>query len=269
MDRLGERHQRIAGIGPRIEVHQGVLGDAPRDARLVGYDALDAAVRKIRDVVELGYVDTAGRCEAEQQLIAAAGAAFALPLADDLADLEDDLFAVTEHGGVDEVGDRFGVERRVPAGEHDRIVIGSVDCVERDAREVERRQQVGVAELGRERDAEDVERRDGSVRVDRELRDRVVAHDLFHVGEDRVGALGKDPVALVEDLVEDLHALIGQAHLIRVGIHERPAHFGRIPLLDGRVELAADVLDRLADSGKQRLQAREKRLDSHASRVTA
>ena len=45
----------------------------------------------------------------------------------------------------------------------------------------------------------------------------------LEVGPHRVGALGEDPVALVEHLVEDLHALVGQADLVGVGVHQRPA----------------------------------------------
>jgi hypothetical protein len=35
---------------------------------------------------------------------------------------DDDLFALAEHGGVDEVGERLGVERGVPADDHERVV---------------------------------------------------------------------------------------------------------------------------------------------------
>ena len=205
---LGQRHQRVARVRPRVEVHQGVLGDAPRNARTVGHDALDAAVGQVRDVVELGDVDAAGDGQSHEQLVAAAGSPVVLPLPDDVADGEHDLLAVAEHGGVDEVGDRLGVERGVAAGQHDRVVVAAVGCVQRHPGQVERGEQVGVAELGGEGDAEQVELPDRTVRVDGELRDVVIAHDLFHVGEHGVGALGEDPVALVEHLVQDLDALV-------------------------------------------------------------
>ena len=105
-------------------------------------------------------------------LVAAAGAALGLPVADHLGDREHDLLAVAEHGGVEEVGDRLGVERRVAAGQHDRVVVGAVGGVQRDAGQVERVEHVGVAELGGEAEAEDVEGADRAVGVDGELRDR-------------------------------------------------------------------------------------------------
>ena len=125
----------------------------------VGHDGADAPVGQVLDVVEARHVDAAGRGQPQQQLVPPAGTALGLPLPHDLGDREHDLLAVTEHRGVDEVGDRLGVERRVPARHHDRVVVGAVGRVQRDAGEVERGEQVGVAELGGERDAEQVERR--------------------------------------------------------------------------------------------------------------
>ena len=84
---------------------------------------------------------------------------------------EHDLLAVAEHGGVDEVGDRLGVEGGVAAGDDDRVVVAAVDRVQRDPGEVERVEHVGVAELGGEAQAEQVEGADGAVAVDGELRD--------------------------------------------------------------------------------------------------
>ena len=51
----------------------------------------------------------------------------------------------------------------------------------------------------------------------------VLPHQRLDVRPDRVGALGEDPVPLVEHLVEDLHALVGQPDLVGVGVHQRPA----------------------------------------------
>jgi hypothetical protein len=63
--------------------------------------------------------------------------------------------------------------------------------VQRDAGEVERGEHVRVAELGGERQAEQVEVADGAVRVDGELRHLVLAHQGLDVGPDRIGALGE------------------------------------------------------------------------------
>ena len=143
------------------------------------------------------------------------------------------------------------------AGDHDRVVVAAVDGVQRDAGEVEGVEQVGVAQLGGEADPEEVEGAHRPVAVDGELRDAVLAHHLLHVGPHGVGALGQHPVTLVEHLVEDLHALVGQPDLVGVGIHQRPPDVDRLPVLEGRVELATDVLDRLGDRRQTRLEQGE------------
>ena len=131
--------------------------------------------------------------------------------------------------------------------------------MDRDSCQVELGEHVGVAELGGKAQPEDIELSDRAVRVQRELRHAVLTHQGFHVGPHRVRPLGKDPVLLVEDLVQDRDALIGQAHLVRVRIAEAPANLDRLPVLRHAVQFATHVLDGLADSRKQRLEAWEHR----------
>src|SRR6202042_1158975 len=100
----------------------------------------------------------------------------------DPGDGEHRLLAVADDDRVDEVGDRLGVERRVAAGQHDRVRGRPVRGGQRYAGQVQGGQQVGVAELGGEGDAEHVEGGHRAVRVDGELRDAVRPHQLLHVG---------------------------------------------------------------------------------------
>ena len=274
VDGLGERDQRLLGVGPLVQVHHGVLGDAPRDARAVGRHPADAPVGQVVDVVELRHVDTTGACQPEQQLVATAGAAVALPALDDVGDLQHRLLAVAEDGGVDELGDGLGVERRVASGDDDRVLVAAVHGAERDAGEVQSREQVGVAELGGEAHAEQVEVAHRTVPVDGELGHGVLAHERLEVGPHGVRALRDGVGALVEDLVQDHDALVGETDLVGIGVHQRPTD-GRLvvtPRLDLRVQLAADVLDRLAHPRQQPLEAREHGRPgslSHATQGTA
>ncbi len=151
------------------------------------------------------------------------------------------------------------------AREDDRVVEGAVLGLQRDAREVEGGEHVGVAELGGEAQAEHVERLDRAVGVHGELRHLVLAHQRFEVRPDAVRPLGEHALALVEHLVEDHDALVRQADLVGVGVHQRPVDVAGVPVLDGRVELAADVLDRLLDVREEGLQAWEDRFDSHVT----
>jgi len=103
--------------------------------------------------------------------------------------------------------------------------------------------------------AEDVERPHREVALQGELRQPVAAHQGGQVGPDRERPLGEQPVALVEDLVEDRQPLVGLAHLVGIGVHQGPPHLGGGELLADRVHLAAGVLHGLADLREQRLQA--------------
>ncbi len=228
--------------------------------RPVGCHPLDPAVRQVRDVVELGHVHRAAGGQPQQQAVASSRPPLELPLPDHVGDPQRDLLAVAQHGRVEEVGDRLRVERGVPAGQHDRVVLAPIDRVQRDPGQIESVQHVGVAEFGGEAEAEHVERAHRPVRVEGELRHVMLAHQRFQIGPDRVRALGQDPVLLVQDLVEDRHALIGQPHLVRVRVGQAPADVDRVPLLDLGVQLTADVLDRLADPGQQRFQPGKQRL---------
>ncbi len=261
--RLGERHQWLLRVRPGVQVHGGALVHPERHVRAVGHHPLDAPVAQVVDVVEARHVDALGAGQPQQQLVTATGAALGLPLADDRGDLQYRLLAVAEYGGVDEVGDRLRVEGGVPAGHHHRVRVVAVAGVQRDAGQVQRGEHVGVAELGGERDAEQVERADRMVRVDGELGHALGAHQRLQVGPDRVGALGQHVGLLVEYLVEDLYALVGQADLVGVRVHQHPVHGCRVPVLDDRAELAAHVLDRLADPGQQLLNLGPHAGDTH------
>ena len=127
--RLGERHEGLLGVGPRVEVHDRVLGDAPRHTRGVGGrgDPLDPAVGQVGDVVERGHVDAAGAREPQQHLAATTGAPGRLPLPHDVGDREHRLLAVADDRRVDEGGDRLGVEGRVATRDDDGVLETAVE----------------------------------------------------------------------------------------------------------------------------------------------
>ncbi len=260
VDRFGQRDQGLLGVRPLVQVHHGVLGHAPRDAGAVRHDAGDTAVGEVLDVVERRDVHPARLRQAEEDLLAAAGAALGLPLADDPGHVEHGLLAVADDRRVDEVGDRLRVEGRVAAGQDDRVVDRAVLGLQGDSGEVQGGEHVRVAELRGEAQPEHVEGADRPVGVHRELRDAVLTHQRLQVRPHAVGALGEDALLLVEDLVEDHDALVGQTDLVRVRVHERPADVALVPRLDRGIELSADVLDGLLHMREQCFELREHRL---------
>ena len=72
----------------------------------------------------------------------------------------------------------------------------------------------------------------GAVRLDREQGDAVRAQLGFEVDPRRVGPFGRRVIAFVENLVEDLEALVGQADLVGVGVDEQPRDLVR-PMFGG------------------------------------
>ena len=254
MDHLGERHELALGVGPIGEVGDGALLDPLGHVGEPGGDgdeggAVVGALVERRDVdaLELGEV-------AQEALAAACRLARHLPRRDHLADLGDDLLAVAEHDDVDEVGERLGVEGAVAPDHDEQVVVGPAGGVHRHAGEVDALEDVGVGELGGEVEGEQVEVAGGAVRVDAEERDAGGAELVGHVGPRAVGPLGDGALALVEDLVEDLEALVGQADLVGVGVGEEPGGLvGGVHRRLGAV-LHADVASGLLHERQQALE---------------
>ncbi len=82
------------------------------------------------------------------------------------------------------------------------------------------------------------------------------AQERIEVAPRRVRAFGDGVVALVQDLVEDLQPLVGQADLVGVGVSEQPRHpVFVVPGGCGTV-FAPDVSSRLLHPGQERFDPR-------------
>ena len=75
-----------------------------------------------------------------------------------VADLVDGVLAVSQQHGVEEVGQRLGVERAWTAGDHQRVATAAICGAQGNATQVQHCQQVRVRELVLQREADDVER---------------------------------------------------------------------------------------------------------------
>ena len=105
--------------------------------------------------------------------------------------------------------------------------------------------------------------------IDGELGDGVLTHERLEVGPHRIGALTQHTRLLIEHLIENLHALIGGTHLVGIGIHQRPAHLGGIPVADDGIDFASDVLDRLLNAREQGFERGEDGGSRHCVRIPA
>ena len=175
-----------------------------------------------------------------------------LPRPHDLGDLGDDLLAVTEHDEVEEVGERLGVVRAVAAGADERVFGPAVGGPDGHPGQVDAVEHVRVDELGRQVEREQVEvgrRRDGC--RPRTAGTLAGAQLCFEVDPGGVGPLRHRIGALVQDLVEDLQALVGQADLVGVRVNEQPGDFAGAVLGTDRTVLEPDVASGFLDLGQQ------------------
>ena len=122
--------------------------------------------------------------------------------------------------------------------------------MQRDAGQVDEVDDIGVHELGRQVEGQDVERPRREVTLDAEERDPLAPHGCLHVDPRCVRPLGQRVGPFVEDLVENLESLIGEADLVGVGVHQEPSHlpvsvFGVLGPL-----LTPDVAGWLGDRGQ-------------------
>ena len=162
-------------------------------------------------------------------------------------DFGDDLLPLADHEGVDEAGHRGGVEGAGAAGDDQRVLLGPLFPPNRDPRQVQHVEDIGVAEFVLEREADGVEALQRRARFQRGQGDAVPAHLPLHVRPGRVAALGGDPRVFVQDRVEDLEAEVRHPHLVAVREGEGEEEVAlRVVLPDG-VDLPAGVAAGLFD----------------------
>ena len=246
--------KRTLGVRPLPQISHGALVDGGWHVGEPGLDRRqDRSV--VGHLVHRRHVHALDLGEVAQHRVAI-GAPAANPGADDLGDLADDLFALTQHHEIDEVGQRLGVERGVTADDHQRVLRSAVLGPDRHPGQVDHLEHVGEDQLRRQVEGQQVELACGPVGVDREQRDLVAGEERIEIGPGRVRALGDGIAPLVQDLVEDLQPLVGQADLVRVGVGEQPRHLPRgVAGRDGTV-LATDVSSRFLHQAQERFDPR-------------
>ena len=251
MHNLGQRHQLLAGIGPVLKGGNGALLDAGRYLGIASHHRNQKGP-VVADVVESGHVDASHGGQLAQHLLAGAGGhPRPFPGPDHLGDLRNHLFAVTQHEGVHEIGQRLGVVRAVTPRDDQRVLFSSIRHPNGHPGEIDAVQHVGVGELGGQVEGQHVELVAGQMVLQREQRHLMAAHLRFEIKPRRVRALGHRVVSLVDDLVEDLQALVGQADLVGIGVDQQPGHFvGAVKGTLGAV-LAPDVAGRFLHPGEQ------------------
>ena len=98
---------------------------------------------------------------------------------------------------------------------------------------------------------DDVKRSDRSCTFKRQQRNTRLTHGVAHIGPRHITALAGNTLGLVEDVVEDGDALVGQTNLVNIRIDQAATVVGIS--LGKRAPLVIDIATRLLDLGEQRL----------------
>ncbi len=112
------------GYGHASRLVTVCLDGTARHVRAGRGDPRDTAVGGVVHVVEAGHVRQPAPGQLEERLLALP--ALGLGGAEHVGDAEDRLLPVAEHDGVEEVGDRLGVERGMAAGDDERMLTGAL-----------------------------------------------------------------------------------------------------------------------------------------------
>ena len=243
-----QRHHKVFGRLVVVHIFDDRLGDTLRHAGAVGLDGFDAAILFIRHIVERRDVNAGDLRHFQQQPIFCPALLFAL--LDSGADVLQHLLTLAQLHDIEEISHRLGIADAGAARDDERPAGVTVRRAQRDARQAQHSQNIGVAKLVFQREADDVKIRQRVLAFEAVERDIQPFHLLFHVGPGHECALTPPVFVAVEDIVQNLFAQEGHADL--VGIREAERHtdvdFGLIFIDAAR--LAAGVAARFLDQAQ-------------------
>ena len=215
-------------------------------------DGPDGAVFIILHVVQAGDITAGNIGHRPQQTLFPPF--FRFGFADQLADGGQLFLALAQHHHVDEVGQRLGVAHAGPARHHQRPFLAAVGRAQRDARHVQHGQDVGVGKLVLQCEAHHVKGGERVFALQAVQRDGALFHLGLHVHPRHEGALAPPAGILVQQLVQNLHAQEGHAHLVGIGEAEGKAQVQLGLVLIHTARFAAGVAARFLHGGQRRLQ---------------
>ena len=162
------------------------------------------------------------------------------------------MLPVADQEKVDELRHGLRVEDRRPAGAHQGRRLISIHRTHRYAPEIEHLQHRRIAQLVLQGEAEQIELPEGRAALQGGEQHTMTTQQIAHVEPRGEDPLGGDPVAFVEDVVQDLEADV--AHPQLVDVREAQADAQLRVHLDGGVDLAADVPSGFLDAFDESLE---------------
>ena len=219
-------HHEIRGRGKLVQVLDDGLGDARRDARLIGGDGLDPAIFVILHIVERRDIDAGDLCNAQQQFLFG-NAALLLGLFDLGADAGQLVFALTQLDHIKKVRNGFRVAGAGATRHDQRPAFIAILGIERDARQIQHSQNIGIGKLVLQGEAHCIKSGERILALHGVERQTKTLHLGLHIQPRHKSALAPPVFVAVEQLIQDLFAEEGHTYLIGVRKAERKAdiHF--------------------------------------------
>ena len=219
-------HHEIRGRGKLVQVLDDRLGDARRDARLIGGDGLDPAILVILHIVERRDIDTGDLCNAQQQFLFG-NAALLLGLFDLGADAGQLVFALTQLDHIKKVRNGFRVAGAGATRHDQRPAFIAILGIERDARQIQHSQNIGIGKLVLQGEAHCIKSGERILALHGVERQTKTLHLGLHIQPRHKSTLAPPVFVAVEQLIQDLFAEEGHTYLIGVRKAERKAdiHF--------------------------------------------
>jgi hypothetical protein len=141
-----------------------------------------------------------------------------LGLQEQFGNLNNDLFAVTKDNGIEKLGHRLGIERTGTAAQNQGMSLDRASAAKSGmSGQIEDGEDIGVAEFIGQGDTEDIVGGQAGLGLQRKKRHALDRAALFPYRYPAHSSDGPLPDLVIEDMVEDLQALVGHADFIEVG----------------------------------------------------
>ena len=249
MHHVDERHDEGLGIIDLVEIADDALCDRRRRAVLRG-DRPHGPVLLIGDIIERRHVYAGDPGSVAQKFFFRGAALFVHGV--EIHDLTVDLLPFAEGKQVEKVRDRLRVAGAGAAAHHDGSKTLAVRRAHRQTGKIQHIEDVRIAQLILQREADKVEIPDRVAAFERVKRDVLLPHFFFHIRPRRKHALAPGIRALVRDGVEDLDPEMAHTDLIGIREAERIADIHRVLVLHHLIQLTAGIARGLLH-GRQKL----------------
>ena len=257
LDGTHHGHHEVRRGRKLVQVLDDGLGDDGRDVRLVGRDGLYTAVFLIRHIIESRNVDAGDLGNAAEQLLFGDAALF-FGLFDLGADAGQLVLALAQLDDIKEIRDGLGVAGAGAARHDERPALVAVLGIERDVRQVQHGQDVGIGKLILQGKAHGIEGGQRVLALHGVKGQAQPLHLRLHIQPGHERALAPPVRVAVEQLVQNLLAEEGHAHLIRIREAERKPDIHLLFVFVYAARLAAGIAARLLHPAQRFFQFRVK-----------